>query len=59
MWPANHVFDSPHPLLGYIIGVGISLDRFSLFANCNAKYKLFGNVLFKNMMPGIVTKFVI
>ena len=37
-WPANHVFGSPHPFLGYIIGIGISLDTFSFqwwcFAYC-------------------------
>ena len=28
-WPANHVFGSTHPFLGYIIRIGISLDVFS------------------------------
>ena len=29
-WPANYEFSFPHPFLGYIIGIGISLDIFSL-----------------------------
>ena len=29
-WPANHVFGSTHPFWGYIIGIGILLNVFSL-----------------------------
>ena len=29
-WPANHVFGFPHSFQGYIIGIGILLDIFSL-----------------------------